>query len=108
MLDRYDQGVVYTIDHEVVPRLCKICDCLLSSSRNHFGLHQGKNVKVTMRFEVPKRCILRPTLSTDIVQHVLRWERQNKCYGRKKARARGREILLHVEISCNTFWGKER
>ena len=30
------------MDHEVLPRSCKICDWLLTSSHNHFGLHQGK------------------------------------------------------------------
>ena len=42
------------MDHEVVPRPYKICDWLLNSSRDHFGLHQGENVKVTMEFENPK------------------------------------------------------
>jgi hypothetical protein len=42
------------MDHEVIPRPCKICDWLLNSSRDHFGVHQGKNIKVTMEFEVPK------------------------------------------------------
>ena len=42
------------MDHEVVPRPRRICDWLLNSSRVHFSLHQGKNVKVIMEFEVPK------------------------------------------------------
>ena len=50
--------------HEVVPRPCKICDWVLNLSRYHYGLHQGKNVRVTMEFEVLKRHILGPTLST--------------------------------------------
>jgi hypothetical protein len=48
------------------------------------GLHQGKNVKVIMEFEIPKRHILRPTLSTNMVQRVLWWERQKRYYGRKR------------------------
>ena len=71
-------GDVYTMDHKVIPRPCKICDWLLNSSWEHFGLHQGKNVKVTMEFKVPKRHLLGPTLSTDIVQRVLRWEKQKR------------------------------
>ena len=67
-------GGVYTMDREVVLRPCKICDWLLNSSRDHFGLHQGENVIVTMEFEVPKRHILRPTLFTQMVQWVLWWE----------------------------------
>ena len=63
------------MDHEVIPRPCKVCNWSLNSSWDHFGLHQGKNVRVTMEFEVLKRYILKPTLSTDIVQHGLWWER---------------------------------
>jgi hypothetical protein len=44
--------------------------------QDHFGLHQGKNGRVTMEFKVPKRHIWRPTSSTDMVQRVLQWERQ--------------------------------
>ena len=62
-------GVVCTMDHEVIPRPCKISDWLLNSSR--FNSHQGKKVRVTMGFEVPKRHVLRPTLFIDTVQHVL-------------------------------------
>jgi hypothetical protein len=81
------------MDHEVVARPYKICDWLLNSSRDYFSLRQGRNVGVTMEFEVPKRHILWPTLSTDMVQRVLRWERQNKSCGRK-GRAHGKEMLL--------------
>ena len=87
-------GAVYIMGREVVPRPCKICDWLLNSFRDHFGLHQGKNVRVTMKFKVPKRHILRPTLSTDMVQRVLRWEKQKRCFIRKKIRAHGREMML--------------
>ena len=81
---KHYKGVVYTMDHEVVPRPGKICDWLLNSSQDHFSLHQGKNVGVTMEFEVPKRHILRPTLSTDMVQRVLQWERQKRFSSRKR------------------------
>ena len=33
---------VYSMDHEVVPRPCKICDWLLNLSWDYFGLHQGQ------------------------------------------------------------------
>ena len=39
------QGVVYTMDHVVVPRPCKIYDCLLNLSWDHFNLHQGKKIQ---------------------------------------------------------------
>ena len=77
-------GVVYTMDHEVVPRPCKISNWLLNSSWHHFSLHQGKNVRVTMKFEVPKRHILRRALSTNIVHWVLWRGRQKRCFGRKR------------------------
>ena len=40
-------GLVYTMDHEVIPRPCKISDGLLNLSRDHFGLYQGKHVGMT-------------------------------------------------------------
>ena len=43
------------MDHEVVPRSCKMCDYFFCMSRDHFNLHQGKNIRITMEFEVPKR-----------------------------------------------------
>ena len=67
------------MDHEVVPRSWKVCDWLLNSSWDHFGLHQGTNVKVTMKFKVPKKHILRSTLFIGMIQRVLRWERQKRC-----------------------------
>ena len=33
------------MDHEVVPKPYKICNWLLNLSWDHFGLHQGKNVR---------------------------------------------------------------
>ena len=46
----------------------EICDWLLDSSRDHFGLHRGVNVRVVMEFEVLKRRhSSRPALSTDMV-----------------------------------------
>ena len=41
-------------------------------------------LRVIMEFEVSKRHILRPTLSTDMVKWDLYWERQKRCYGRKR------------------------
>ena len=47
-------SIVYTMDHEVIPRPCEICK-LLNSSQDHLWLLQGKMVdKVTMEFEVHK------------------------------------------------------
>ena len=40
---------------------------------------EGRNVRVTMEFEIPERHVLRPTLSTDMIQWILRWERQKRC-----------------------------
>jgi hypothetical protein len=92
------------MDYEVVPMPCKIRDWLLNSSWDHFGLHQGKNVIVTMEFEVPKRHILRPTLSTDTVQRILRWERQKGWSSRRKA---GGPWQTNVVMIMN-FLGEEK
>ena len=62
--------------HEVIPRPSRICDWLLNSSWDHFGLYQENNVREIVEVEVFKKHILRPTLSTNMVQQVLRWERQ--------------------------------
>jgi hypothetical protein len=83
MIKRWHGGAIHAMDHKVIPRPCKTCDWLLNLFQDHFGLHQGKYSKVTMEFEVPNKCIQRPTLSTYMVQHVLRWDMQKKCYGRK-------------------------
>ena len=42
------------------------------------SVYTQENVRVTMEFEVPKIHILRPTISTDMVQRVLQWERQKR------------------------------
>ena len=38
------RGDVYTMDHEVVPMPCKVCDWLLNLSQDHFGLHKRKQM----------------------------------------------------------------
>jgi hypothetical protein len=40
-----------------------------------------KNVKLTVKFEVPKNHTLRSKLSTDMLQRVMQWERQKRCFG---------------------------
>ena len=60
-----------------------------------------KNVRATMEFEVLKRHILRLTLFIDMVQQVLWWERQKRCFGRIREEPTAYIILMKV------FWGKE-
>ena len=96
------------MDHAIIPRPCKNCDWLLNSSWDHFRLHQGKNVRVTMKFEVPKRHSLRPTLSIDMVQRVLRWDRQKWWSIRKRQGAHGGEIPSFFQRIFNEiFLGEE-
>jgi hypothetical protein len=57
-----------------------------------------------MEFEVPKRHILRPTLSTDTVQRILRWERQKGWSSRRKA---GGPWQTNVVMIMN-FLGEEK
>jgi hypothetical protein len=52
-----------------------------------------KNVRATMEFKVPKRH--RPTLFTDMVQQILRWEKQKRCSGRKRQRPMQRDIVMN-------------
>ena len=85
---------------------CKICNWLLNSSQDHFGLHQGRDVIVTMESKVPKRHILRPTLSVDMVQRVLRWKRQKKCSCRKRQGPMARNCCYN-RFLMNFFGGKE-
>ena len=75
----FDSGVVYAMGDEVVTRPYKIRDWLLNSSHNHFGLHQGQNVIVTMEFEVPKK---------HMIHYPLTWS-HGFCGGRHKRKRRG-------------------
>ena len=63
--------MVYTMDHKVVPRPCKIYDWLLNLSWTTLVYTKGKNVKVTMKIEVFKRPIIMLALSIGMVQRVL-------------------------------------
>ena len=81
---KFDLGVVYIMDHDVVPRPYKICGWLLNSSWNHFIVHQGKNVRWPWNLRFQKRHVLRPSLSTNMIQYGLQWKRQKRCSGRKK------------------------
>ena len=74
---KYFFGVVYTMDHEVIPRPSKQCDWTLKSSKDDLGLHQGKNGRVITEVEVHKLFFFKPTLSTVMVQRVFRWDKQN-------------------------------
>ena len=95
------------MDHEVVPRSCKICDWLLNSSQDHFGLHQVKKVKVIVKFKVPKKHMLRPTLSSDKVQMELWWEMQKRCSSKKKVGPHGKNLLFSKKSMNFLFCGRE-
>jgi hypothetical protein len=43
------------MDHEVIPKALQNMWLFVDLVRDHFDLNQGKNVIVTMEFEVPKR-----------------------------------------------------
>ena len=93
------------MDHEVIRRPCKICGWLLNSSSDHFSLHQGTNVGVTVEFEVPKDILLRLALPTDMIQQLLLWKWQKKCYGRKGQGPMAKNVIL-INFS-NLLWGRE-
>ena len=48
-------GVVYPIDHEVAQGPINFCDWMLNLSWDHFGVHQGENVRVNMEFKVTNK-----------------------------------------------------
>ena len=96
------------MDHEVVPRLCKICDWLLKLSWDHFGLNHGKVVRVTMEFEVPKWPNFKPTLSTLMVQWVLQWEKQKRCSNSKRQGCMAKKCWYNHFFGWNLFWGEEK
>ena len=52
-----------------------------------------KNVKVTMEFKVPKTHYFRSILFIDMVQWILRWERQKNVLMQKKARCHGKNLI---------------
>ena len=56
-----------------------------------------KIVRVTMKFEVPKRHIAGLTLFTDMVQRILRWEKQKRCSSRKR-KEKGKALM--IEMCC--------
>ena len=47
-----------------------------------------------MEFEVPKRHILRPTLSIDMLQRILQWERQRSFSSWKRQGPWQRNVIL--------------
>ena len=59
-----------------------------------------------MEFEVPKRYTGRPTLSSDMVGQVLWWERQKRCYGRKRQWPMAKKCCYYNEILKRWFVGK--
>ena len=93
------------MDHEVVRMPYKICNWLLNSSRGHTSLHQGKHIKLIMKFEILKRHILRPTLFIDMVQHVSQWERQKRCFVEKKQGPMAKKIML-LWFLMFFYWGE--
>ena len=93
---------LFTPQTWVVPRPNKICGWLLNSSWDHFGLHQGKNVGVTMEFKIPKRHITRP-------DHPLTWS-NGFCNGRGKRGVvveNSRGPWQRNVVMINLCWGRE-
>ena len=60
-----------------------------------------------MKFEVPKRHTLRPTLSTNTLRRVLRWERQEVLFRKRRVGAHGRKIVVIINFEWNKYWGRE-
>ena len=100
-------GPVCIMDQEVRPGRCKSVDWLLNSSRDHFGLHWGKNGRGTiyggrgpeMQFSRLNQCI-------DMVQRVFAMrEARERWYGRKRQGLYGREMPLEYCFLRKNFGG---
>ena len=95
------------MDHEVVPRHCKFCDWLFNLSRDHFSLHQGKYIRVTMEFEVPKRHIFKA--------YIIHWHGSTGfCSGRgkrgaliQKGKGPWQRNIVIIIYKWNYFGGRE-
>ena len=61
-----------------------------------------KNVKVAMEIEVPQRHILSHVLSTHMVEWVLWWETQKRCYGRRRQGPMVENVLI-IMFCSNSF-----
>jgi len=97
------------MDHEVVSRACRICDCLLISSQGHFDLHQGtKKPEWPWSLRSPK----------DIFQglhYPLSWSKKF-CGGRGKRctlvklKKKGPwpKNYCYNKSLMNLFWGEEK
>lgn len=71
-------GVVFIIDHEIISCSLIIYDEPSNSSWDHFNVHQGKIVNLTMELKVSKRHVFKPTLSIVTVQRIVQRERQKR------------------------------
>ena len=74
-------GVVYTMDHEVVPRPGEICVEFVPWP---FRFTPRRDVKVITQFQILDIRILRPALFGSMVQRVLQWGRQKRCSCKRK------------------------
>ena len=101
------RGVVYTMDHGIVPRPCKLCDWLLNSSWDHFGLHQEFFFKVNMKFEVPKTCILNAYIIHRHGPTAFAVGEAKEVLWQKKARVHGKEKFCYNIFWWNLLWRRE-
>ena len=68
---------------------------------------ENMSIRVIMEFEVPKRHILRSTLSTVMVQRVLRWEGERGALV-EKSKGPWHSNIVTLIFWWNFFWGKRR
>ena len=72
------------MEHEVVPRPSKICDWLLNSSHDHFGLHQKKKCQSDHGVWGPQRTYFEAYIVHWHGPTDYWWERPKRCYIRKR------------------------
>jgi hypothetical protein len=61
-------------------------DFMVHGVNDNFGYTKEQKCQSDHGVQGVKRHILRPTSSNDIIQHVLRWERQKRYFGRRKGK----------------------
>jgi hypothetical protein len=95
------------MDHEVVPRPCTLCDLVVELFPGPLQCTPKKNVRLTMEIEVPKRCIFRPTSSTNMVQRVFMVGESKEVFlfKKKRARAHNEDIMCFIYIYIRILLG---
>ena len=79
----------------------------MKSSHDHFGLHQGNKSHNDHGVRGPQNSFLKASLFTDMVHWVLRWERQKRCYSRKRQGSMSKKWYYNSFLMTYFLGGRE-